>query len=113
MTDITEIFNELNEKCNFSESSLDQLRNELPKYLNKKASLDKLTLSLAQTLRNIATTESNEKMQDCMFICASTYEAIDKELKIYKDCSDKTNIILGETKLMLISPLRVNIYYKF
>mmetsp|Transcript_35608 Transcript_35608/g.36317 ORF Transcript_35608/g.36317 Transcript_35608/m.36317 type:complete len:219 (+) Transcript_35608:218-874(+) len=105
MADLS-IEQQLSQKCNFCESAIDQLRSELPKFLNKKAELDKSNHSLAQSLRNVAATESNDKMQECLFNCATKYEELDEELKIFRNCSEQTNSILDEAKSYLVLPLR-------
>lgn len=58
-------------------------------------------------LRKVATTESNVKLQDCLFRCAATFAELDSYLSSYSECEEHTLILVQEAKSCLVTPLRV------
>ena len=93
-------------KVEFYESCLDQLKRELPKYFLKHQELDKPTKSLSKLLKSVASSESNQHLQNSLFLYASKCDTLEIERQVFLRCESQSNYLLDEGKTLLVNPLK-------
>ena len=89
------------------ESSVEQLRRDLPKYFEKHALVGKQSLDIAKVLRNVATLEANQNIQSTVFLCAQKYELLERERRVYVKCQETAVNLLENAKAKMIAPAKV------
>jgi len=94
-------------RVEFFDSCIEQIKRELPLYLNKQSGLDKHHKAVAKILRSVGSTETNQKLQNVMFHYSQKHELFDKERAIYKSCDLNLHAAADEAKSLLILPLKV------
>mmetsp|Transcript_14016 Transcript_14016/g.20948 ORF Transcript_14016/g.20948 Transcript_14016/m.20948 type:complete len:192 (-) Transcript_14016:124-699(-) len=93
-------------RVNFYESSVDQLKKEIPKYLAKQSELDKHHKSFAKVLRAVGSSEPNQKLQNALFLYASNQDALVAAITNYEACEHKANASIEDSRKLIISPIR-------
>ena len=91
----------------FYESCIEQLKKEIPRYLNKQSELDKSHKNLAKTLRGVASSEPNQKLQNVIFLYSQKQELFEMERNVFSSCEMNTQHTIEDARKLLISPLKV------
>lgn len=94
-------------RLEFYDSCVDQLRKELPRYLSKQLEMDKSHKSIAKVLRNVASNETNQKLQNLIFLYSQKHELFDKERACFGACEKATLEVFNNAKNLQIAPLKV------
>lgn len=93
----------------FYEACVEQLKRELPKYLNKQNESDKYHRNFAKTLRAVASSEPNQRLRDLLFLYSQKHETFEKEREIFSTCDKAAHAIIEEARTMLIHPVKVRV----
>ena len=86
---------------------MDQLKKELPKYLNKQLEVDKSHKSMAKILRRVASSEPNQKLQNVIYLYSQKHDIFEKERTLYCLCEKEAHTMMEESSKLLIHPLKV------
>lgn len=93
----------------FYDSCIEELKRELPKYLNKQFEIDKIHRHMAKSLRGVASTEPNQKLRDLLFLYSQKHEQFDKAREDFNKCEKISHELLDESKKMIVVPVKVNL----
>ncbi len=69
--------------------------------------LHKDTKIVAKVLKNLASCETHQALQNALFFCAQRYERIEKELCLLAPLEELTSSFLMDSKRLIVSPYRV------
>jgi len=98
-------FDRLSQRGDYFESSCDQLKRALPTYLSHNSDMKKSLRALAAAFKNIAATESNANLKECLFDLAQKKQAL-SEVDLYQRCQEETMMLLDEARSTILQPLR-------
>lgn len=62
---------------------------------------------MAKTLRSVASTEPNQKLQNLIFLFAQKQEVLEKNSIFFNECENKTTTLLDDCKKLVIAPIKV------
>jgi hypothetical protein len=57
-------------------------------------------------MRNVASNESNQKLQNVLFFCAQRYENVESRRAVFKRCGEQTTAVLDDAKKLISTPYR-------
>lgn len=100
--------NELTAKLDCYETCIEQLQREIPRYLSRINEGEKQAIGFIKAIRKVASLEGESNMQSVLFLCASKYEVLQLESKMYDNLQDYTSVTLADAKDKIIFPLKVN-----
>jgi len=95
----------LSSRADFFESSVEQLKKDLPKYLSSHADLKRPMRTLSSTLKNVAATESHPHLKEVLFAFAEKQQML-SELDLFEQCSEEALMALDEAKSGVLQPIR-------
>jgi hypothetical protein len=87
---------------------LSQLKRDVPTYFQKQSELQTNTKKLAKALRNLASSETDSRLQSAIFFCCHAYENIEKEQQSLLSASDVLLRMLEESKHLIAAPFKVS-----
>lgn len=64
---------------------------------------------MSRTLRNVASSEPNAKLQDLIFMYAKKQELLQLRGAIFADCEVRAMKLLEESRSMLLNPMQVRV----
>lgn len=88
---------------------MEQLKREIPRYLNRQHELDKTHKHLAKALKGIGSSEPNQKLRDVLFLYSQKHEQLSKEREIFGSCEKVTHELVEDARKLLIAPVKVSI----
>ena len=63
-----------------------------------------------KVLRNAASVESNQQLQNCLFLHAQKCESLEGQREVFSDCENQFSTQIEQAKVLLIAPLRVSLF---
>jgi hypothetical protein len=69
--------------------------------------MDKSHKSMAKTLKGVASSEPNQKLQSLIYLYSQKHEIFESERVIFGDCEKTSHEMIEEARKLLILPLKV------
>ena len=99
---------QLEARLNFYENSVTQFEAKLPIYLQKHhRDMSSGSQTLRKLLRAVASSESDKRIQNTLFLYATKHELLERERTSFLDCENSVRAFLDEAKRLQITPLKI------
>jgi len=86
---------------------VDQLKKDIPKYLNKMSDLEKYHKSMAKAMRNVASSEPNRKLQNVIFLYAQKQDVMEKQALSFNSSDKLVSELINDSLKLLVAPIKV------
>ena len=94
-------------RVEFYESCVDQLKKDIPKYLDKLSELEKSHKIMAKSMRNVASSEPNRRLQNMIFLYSKMQDVLEKQALSFNLCDKQVNDLIDESLNFLVAPIKV------